>query len=302
MLVVNGEENMAWDHLLPLVIKIGVIGYVGFLLLLILRQGSMVYYPDTPSRELTATPDQIGLPYENVYLATDDQQKLHGWFIPARKERGTVLFFHGNAGNISHRLESVLIFNELHLSVFIFDYRGYGNSSGKPSELGTYRDARAALHYLTNSRHISANRLIYFGRSLGGAVAAQLAAEHPPKALILESTFTSAPDMASHLLPIFPMRWLIRFSYNTVDHIKTIHCPVLIVHSPEDEIIPYRFGRRLFETANEPKQFIIIHGGHNEGFMQSGQNYIKGLKHFLTTIESQSPVNPNNQENTSVKP
>lgn len=276
---------MAWDNLLSLTIKIAVIGYLGLVLLLVLRQGSMVYLPEMPTRELIATPDLASLAYESVYFATEDHQKLHGWFIPAPKPRGTVLFFHGNAGNISHRLDSIQIFNQLDLSVFIFDYRGYGNSSGKPGEPGTYQDARAALHYLADKHHLNANQLIYFGRSLGGAIAAQLAVDHPPKALILESTFTSAPDMASQLLPWLPLRWLTWFSYNTLARIKTIHCPVFIIHSPEDEIIPYKFGRRLYDAANEPKQFLSIRGGHNEGFIQSGQIYIKGLKHFLHSID-----------------
>lgn len=280
---------MVWDHLL-LVGKIAAIVYASVLLLVLLVQGSMVYYPEMPSRELAVTPDLIGLSFESVYFTTQDHEKLHGWSVPAPKERGTVLFFHGNAGNISHRLETIQILNDLHLSVFIFDYRGYGISSGKPSEQGTYADALAALQYVTRTLRLNPNQMIYFGRSLGGAIAAQLAAEHPPKALILESTFTSAPDMASHILPIFPLRWLTRFSYNTLSHIKSIHCPLLVIHSPDDEIIPFQFGRRLYESANEPKYFLTIHGSHNEGYLQSRQTYTKGLKHFLSTLDNSNPT------------
>jgi fermentation-respiration switch protein FrsA (DUF1100 family) len=280
---------MNWHHRLLWAGIVLLIGYGCLLLLVVLVQDNMVYFPDTPDREMTSTPGEVGLAYENVYFSTDDRQRLHAWYIPARKETGTVLFFHGNAGNISHRLESILILNQLNLSVFIFDYRGYGKSSGKPSEQGTYLDAQAAFHYLTAVRHIDISRLIYFGRSLGGAVAAQLAVIHPPKALILESTFTSAPDMARHIFPLFPARWLSRFSYNTAMTMRAIHCPVLIIHSPDDEIIPYKFARKLYKTANKPKQFLAIHGGHNDGFIQSGQIYTKGLKHFLATT-----LNPDN--------
>ena len=273
-----------------LVIKL-LLGLYGVLLLVIfLTQCSMVYYPNLPSREIVATPEQNGLTYENVELTTTDQQTINGWFIPAdlpsdrpvnTKEHRVLLFFHGNAGNISHRLDSIGIFLRLGLSVFIIDYRGYGKSSGKPSEQGTYLDADAALSYLVNERNIPMDNIIYFGRSLGGAVASHLAVKHPPKALILESTFTSAPDMAARLFPIFPMRWLTRFSYSNINNIKNIHCPVLIVHSSEDDIIPFELGRALFAAANEPKQFLEIHGDHNEGFIQSRQIYIAGLKRFL---------------------
>ncbi|WP_455211129.1 alpha/beta hydrolase [Kaarinaea lacus] len=276
---------MTWDQLL-LAGKLLFTIYLALLLILVLTQCSMVYYPNLPSRELTAHPGQIGLTYESVHFSTEDQQQLHGWYIAATNENDVLLFFHGNAGNISHRLDSIRIFHQLGLSVFIFDYRGYGKSTGKPSEQGTYQDAQAAFNYLVQERKVDSGKLIYFGRSLGGAVASHLAVIHPPKALILESTFTSAPDMASRLFPVFPMRWLTRFSYSNIDNIQSIHCPVLIVHSPEDEIIPYDLGRKLYETANPPKQLLQIHGGHNEGFIVSGKIYTEGLKDFLTTLTS----------------
>jgi pimeloyl-ACP methyl ester carboxylesterase len=276
---------MIWDHLL-LIGKILLAIYIALLLMLALTQCTMVYYPNLPSRDLVSSPKQIGLSYENVQFVTDDGEQLHGWYIPAREDSDVLLFFHGNAGNISHRLDSIDIFHRLELAVFIFDYRGYGNSSGKSSESGTYRDAEAAFRYLIKERKVNPGRLIYFGRSLGGAVASHLAVQHPPKALILESTFTSAPDMASRLFPIFPIRWLTRFSYSNIGNLKSIHCPVLIVHSPDDEIIPYDLGRKLYEAANQPKQFLQIHGGHNEGFMQSEKIYSQGLKEFLQTLKS----------------
>jgi fermentation-respiration switch protein FrsA (DUF1100 family) len=276
---------MAWDHLL-LAGKLLLTIYCTLMLILVLTQCSMVYYPNLPSRDLDTNPEHIGLTYENVQFVTEDQQQLHGWYIPARNDSDVLLFFHGNAGNISHRLDSIGIFHHLGLSVFIFDYRGYGNSTGKPSEQGTYRDANAAYEYLLKEQQVNPGQLIYFGRSLGGAVASHLAVDHPPKALILESTFTSAPDMASRLFPIFPMRWLTRFSYSTIDNLKAIHCPVLIVHSPDDEIIPYDLGRKLYDAAHQPKQFLQMRGGHNEGFILSGKDYTEGLIDFLKTLNS----------------
>ena len=276
---------MAWDYLM-LIGKLLLGIYCALLLIIVVRQFSMVYYPNLPSRELTTDPKDVGLAFENVQIATEDNQQLHGWYIPAQKNSDVLLFFHGNAGNISHRLDSIGIFHHLGLAVLIFDYRGYGNSSGKPSEKGTYRDAQAALDYLARERQIDSGRLIYFGRSLGGAVASHLAVKHPPKALILESTFTSAPDMASRLFPIFPLRWLTRFSYSNISNIKAIHCPVLIIHSPEDDIIPYDMGQNLYDSANAPKRFLQIRGGHNDGFIQSGEIYTQGLRNFLQTLNS----------------
>ncbi len=252
------------------------------LLLLFFFQPRLLYYPNLPSREITATPEDIGLSYEPVAIVTEDRIRLDGWFIPARDARGVLLFFHGNAGNISHRLDSLKIFNDLRLSVLIFDYRGYGRSDGRPSEQGTYRDAEAAWRYLTEQRHVLPHDIMLFGRSLGAAVAAYIASRHAPKVLILESAFTSVPDLAADLYPFLPARWLVRFRYNTEDYVRSINCPLLIVHSREDEIIPYTHGQRLFAAAREPKQFLEIRGGHNEGFLLSGQHYIKELDAFLT--------------------
>lgn len=257
--------------------------YGALLLLLFVFQPRLLYYPNLPTREITATPEDIGLSYEPVAIVTEDRIKLDGWFIPAQDARGVLLFLHGNAGNISHRLDSLKIFNDLRLSVFIFDYRGYGRSDGEPSEQGTYRDAEAAWRYLTEQWHVPPHDIVFFGRSLGAAVAAQLASRRAPKALILESAFTSVPDLAAEIYPFLPVRWLARFRYNTKEYLKSIDCPVLIVHGRDDEIIPYAHGKRLFAAAREPKRFLEIRGGHNEGFLLSGQHYVKGLDAFLTT-------------------
>jgi fermentation-respiration switch protein FrsA (DUF1100 family) len=247
-------------------------------------QDRLIYYPNLPSRAVTASPRDLGLEYEDVAITTSDNIRLHGWFVPAQKERGVLLFFHGNAGNISHRLDSIEIFHNLGLSILIIDYRGYGKSQGKVSEQGTYLDAEAAWQHLTRKRSIPAENIVIFGRSLGGSIAAYLAARQQPAALILESSFTSVPDMGAHLYPILPVRLLSRFSYDTQAALKSITCPLLVIHSPHDEIIPFVNGRTLFETANEPKSFLKIRGDHNEGFLASGPIYLKGLDNFITGI------------------
>ncbi len=200
-----------------------------------------------------------------------------------------MIFFHGNAGNISHRLDSLKIFNSLGLSTLIFDYRGFGRSEGKVSEEGTYRDAEAVWRYV-RERNVPSGKIILFGRSLGAAIAAHLATKHTPAGLILESAFTSVPDVAARAYWFIPARWLARFNYNTKAYLTSAKCPVLVIHSPDDDIIPFSNGRELFEAATEPKQFLKIHGGHNEGFLVSGQSYVDGLGGFLTAYLGQ-PLN-----------
>lgn len=254
--------------------------YGGFALLLYVFQPRLVFYPET-GREIIVTPGQIGLPYEDLHLKTADGISLHGWYIPAEQPRGTVLFLHGNAGNISHRLDSVQMFSRLGYSMLIFDYRGYGNSDGKPTEEGTYRDAEAAWRYLTEQRHIPSNRIVLFGESLGGAVAAWLAARHKPAALVIASGFTSVPDIAQQLYPYFPVRWLARIRYDTLANLRVVEAPVLIAHSPADEIIPFEHGRALFAAAKPPKQFIELAGGHNDGFIFMREAWVRVLGDFL---------------------
>jgi len=262
-----------------LIVIVGV--YVLFAVYLFAFQPRQVYFPD---RVLLTDPSSVGLDFENVSLKTEDGIKLSAWYIPSESARGVILFCHGNAGNISHRLESIQIFNRLGLDVLIFDYRGYGQSEGKPTEVGTYMDSEAAWQYLVEERQVSPSSIIVFGRSLGGAVAAWLSHRHTPGALILEATFTSAIDMAAKMYPYLPVRLLSRFNYNTADYLAEINCPVLIVHSPEDEIMPFSHGKQLFEIAKEPKEFLEITGTHNEGFLTSGELYENGLNAFLGSL------------------
>ncbi len=254
-------------------------GYIILAGLLFVFQSHYVYFPE---RVLLTDPGSLRLDFQNVSFETTDGVELSGWFIPSEGARGVILFCHGNAGNISHRLESIQIFHRLGLDVFIFDYRGYGQSRGKPTERGTYQDAQAAWRYLVEERQVNPSQVIVFGRSLGGAVASCLAQSHRPGALILESTFTSLPDIAATLYPYLPVRLLLRFEYNTAEYLGRVDCPVLIVHSGDDEIMPFSHGRRLFETAREPKKFLEISGTHNEGFITSGKHYEEGLNAFIS--------------------
>jgi fermentation-respiration switch protein FrsA (DUF1100 family) len=260
-----------------------VIVYGAVLLILFLVQPHIVFQPDIPTRKIIATPASINLDYESIKIRTEDGLTLNGWFIPAQNARGVLLFFHGNAGNISHRLDSIKIFHELRLSTLIFDYRGFGASEGKPSEEGTYCDAEAAWRYLTELRGIHEEKVVLFGRSLGGAIAAYTASRHNANALILESAFTSLPDIAAAIYWFFPARWLTRMKYDTRSALASISSPVLIIHSSEDGLVPYSHGKALFETAREPKQFLKLVGGHNGGFLLDRQRYLKGLDDFLGT-------------------
>ena len=257
--------------------------YGAFALYLFIMQPRLLYYPDMPGREPEATPAAVGLAYEDVALQTVDDIRLHAWFIPAENPRATVLFCHGNAGNISHRLDSIRLLHSLGLQVLIFDYRGYGKSEGRPSEKGTYRDVDAAWHYLREVRGLTEAGIIIFGRSLGAAVAADLASRTRPAAVILESAFTSVPDMAAEFYPWLPVRLLSRYRYDNLGKVARIARPLLLVHSRQDEIIPFAHGERLFGRAREPKQFLELTGGHNDAFLTSRKAYTHGLKSFLDT-------------------
>ncbi len=255
--------------------------YALLVIVLFVFQSRLVFFPNMPSRILGPGPESIGLDYKSVEFRTEDDVRLHGWFVPATVPRGVVLFFHGNAGNISHRLDSLRIFHDLGFSTLIFDYRGYGQSQGHVTERGTYLDAAAAWNYLTVEMGFDEADIVLFGRSLGAAVAAQLASIRNPSALIVESGFVSVPDLAARLYPWLPARYLARIQYPTGEFLKSASCPVLIVHSKDDEIIPYSQGEALFRTTPEPRQFLELSGSHNDGFIVSGRHYREGLDQFL---------------------
>jgi len=243
-------------------------------------QARLIYFPET-GRSDPATPSRHGIAYEDVWIATADGERLHAWYVPAAAARGTALLFHGNAGSIAQRIDWLPAFQHLRLNSLLVEYRGYGSSSGAPSEQGMYRDAEAALAYLRDARGAAARDVVVFGESLGGAVAVWLAQRTHPGALVVMSTFTSIPNLAAELYPVLPARLLARFDYDAVDGIGRVTCPVLVAHSPQDDIVPYAHGRRLFEAAPEPKQFLELSGGHNDGFIYMRREWVNHLGAFL---------------------
>ena len=252
--------------------------YLFFSIILFFFQDKFIFFPD---KYIYATPEDINLDYQDVYLTTEDNTKIHGWYIPHENSEFAMIFFHGNAGNISHRLETLEIMHQLGLTVLIIDYRGYGKSKGKISEEGLYLDGLAAWDYLCKLKDFDECKIILHGRSLGGGVATQLALEKNPAALILESAFTSIPEMGKDVYPIFPVKLLAKFQFNSKKKISEINCPKLLIHSKDDEIIPFKHGKELFKAAIEPKQFFELSGGHNEGFWINRKIYMETVRDFI---------------------
>lgn len=255
--------------------------YAVTLVLVYFLQDRLIYYP---FKNMDQTPATIGLAYERWSLVAEDGVVLSAWWIPATEERGVLLFCHGNAGNIGHRLYPAQALRRLGLSILLFDYRGYGQSGGSPSEKGTYLDAEAAWQCLVEKKKKQPGKIILFGESLGGAVAAELATRHVPGGLILQSTFTSIPELAARFYPFLPVRWLSKYKYATLDKVSAITCPKLFIHSREDEIVPFALAEALFKKATEPKQLLVIQGGHNDGFLQSEEICMQGIRSFLDGI------------------
>lgn len=255
--------------------------YGGISALLFFFQENLAYYPEL-GRAIQSTPRDHGLAYEALTLSTPDGERLDAWFVPKPQARGAVLVLHGNAGNMSHRMDTIAMFHRLGYSVLIFDYRGYGRSTGYPSEEGLYQDARAAWAHLVRERGLAPGRIVLFGESLGGAVAARLAAEARPGALVLSSVFTSAREFAADIYPWLPTRWLVRLNYDTRAALARVRCPVLVAHSPDDEIIPFKHGKKLFEAAPEPRAFLQLAGGHNDGFIFMREAWVQLLADFLS--------------------
>jgi fermentation-respiration switch protein FrsA (DUF1100 family) len=258
-----------------------IIGLLFLNVMMYFQQAGMIFYPVS---ELIQTPADWGMEYEDVTVDTEDGLKLHGWYIPHPQADNVLLFFHGNAGNISHRRESIEIFHRLGLDVYIIDYRGYGKSEGSPGEKGFYRDARAAWRFLTEAKGYTPDRIVIFGRSLGGAVAAKLASEVRARGLILESTFSSAKDFARVVFRILSRLVVIRYDFNTAGNLQQVDYPVLVLHSPDDEIMPFHLGRKVFQSANEPRHFVTMRGDHNNGFYLSQPVYEQELESWLKTL------------------
>jgi len=305
------------SSMLVSIVAVLFIAYLGLGLILYFMQSRFLY---RPMREISYTPAELGLDFEDVTFESADGLLLNGWYIPAplemrtSGERGeklasaaggavpvrpigslltgpapdsgfTVLFCHGNGGNMMHRLDSINVFYNLGLGCFIFDYRGYGASGGKPTEEGTYLDAMAAYKWLTEEKKIPPGNIIIFGRSLGASIAAQLAGRVEAAGLVIESAFTSYVDIGRRFYPYMPVRWFAKFSYSTIDYVREVACPVMVIHSRSDELIPFEFGLELYDAANEPKEFIEITGGHNDGFLVSGEVYKTGWTDWLKSLK-----------------
>ena len=256
-------------------------GYVLLVGLMFAFQDRLLFQPGS---RISRTPDALGMPYDTVRIDTGDGETLHGWWIPsasARPLRGTLLFFHGNAGTIAGRLENARQFHRMGLNVLLFDYRGYGKSTGTPSEDSLYRDAEAAWTWLADTRSVAPSDITIFARSMGGGPASWLAVRTDPRAVILESVFTSVPDVAAHHYPFVPVRWLARTRFDVLSRVPDLLAPLLVIHSRADRVVPFAHGRQLYEAAAEPKRFLEIDGGHNDGFWVSRQRYTRAIQEFL---------------------
>lgn len=237
-----------------------------------------------PSRAITAHPGTFGLKYEDLRLKASDGPTIHAWFIPNGPQSPALLVSHGNGGNMSHRMEKLMIFRKAGASVLMYDYRGYGQSSGSPTEEGTYRDGEAAYLWLTQVKGVPPERIVLYGESLGCGVAAELALRRKAAGLILESGFTSTVDMARVILPFLPVSWMVLFRYDSLAKIPRIRIPLLVMHSPTDDVVPFPMGRQLFEAALEPKTFFELKGDHNEGFLETGKPYEEAIHRFLGDV------------------
>jgi fermentation-respiration switch protein FrsA (DUF1100 family) len=229
------------------------LGCLGALLLAMFLESRLIFFP---------SPFPVGnwqpadLVVEDAWFESADQVRLHGWYVHHARARGALLFCHGNAGNITHRAEAVrLLHDRAALSVLVFDYRGYGRSQGRPSESGVLADAAAARTWLARRAGIAPTQVIVFGESIGGAVAVDLAANGGARALILENTFTSLPDVAQYHFPWLP-QWLLRTRLDSRSKIGRYHGPLLQSHGDPDTVVPFKFGKQLFDAANQPKQFL----------------------------------------------
>jgi len=290
-----GNKDFGWR--MARIIALLCVCLMGYVMLF---EGSFIYFPSKypAGRWEREEPQevregQIVARIEDVQLVAADGVRLHGWYCTPQVKRGdalesiaaqaTLLFLHGNAGNISHRFEIITALVNLPVNVFIIDYRGYGKSAGGPSEQGLYRDADAAWNYLTTARGTSASRIVIFGESLGGAVAIDLARRVEACGLIVQSSFTSIAEMAAEVLPFVP-RFIIRTKMDSLSKIGNVSSPKLFIHSQADEIIPYRMGRRLFEAASAPKLFYEVKGAsHNLTDIVGGAAYYEALRSFINS-------------------
>lgn len=250
----------------------------GFVLFVFFLESKSVFYP---AKDLAHSPDEAGLPFEDVTLSVG-KDRVHGWFIARPGHLKTVLFFHGNGGNNGDRLDKLFLFDKIGLNIFIVDYRGYGKSTGQPSEKGMYEEAQAAYRYLTETRKIRPETIIVYGESLGGAPAVDLASKQEIGGLILDSTFSSARDMAKHIYPFIP-GFLVRTKLDSLSKIRQVRAPKLFFHSRADRTVPYELAQKLYREADGQKKFVDIQGGHNDGHVYSQAILLEEITTFVKT-------------------
>ncbi len=264
--------TMLYRILTYILVGIGVIyAYIKYME----RRG--IFYP---VKQVEFTPKLIDSTFDDIYIKTQDNITLNGWFIPCNNSKYTIFFLHGNAGNIGHRLEKIKMLREAGLNIFIIDYRGYGRSGGSPFEEGLYYDAKAAYEYLLYTRKISPNKIILYGESLGAAVAIDLAAKSEIKAIILEGAFSCGKDMGREIFPFLPV-FFFKDTYNSVKKIKTVKAAKLFLHSKEDEIVPFALSKKLFDSSPGEKFFIELNGSHNDAFLYSKNEYLSAISEFI---------------------
>lgn len=238
-----------------------------------------------PIRGFVASPAEHGFAHEEVNFRAEDGVNLHGWWLPVAGATHTVLFLHGNAGNVSYWIDVATVFREVGWNTLLIDYRGYGRSEGEPTEFGTYMDARGALMHLTVERLIPSSSIIVIGRSLGGGVATWLCDHHPCAALVLESTFTSIADVVRTSFPIPGIGRFVRLGYESLSRMSRLKVPLLVVHGRQDELIPFEQGRGLYEAAAGPKRFVELRGGHNDATVIDRDTYVRALREFKESLQ-----------------
>lgn len=276
------KRETSWRTIILRVVSIGVGGYLFIVLVMMFYEEQLIFFPN---RYPVGDWKPAGLTFEDAHFQSADGTKLHGWFLPHETPKAVVLFAPGNAGNVTIWADVIkLLCEERNVSVMIFDYRGYGRSQGSPSETGILADARAARAWLAKRAAVAEKEIVLLGRSLGGSVMVDLASKDGARGLILESTFTSIPDVAAVHYPWLPVRLMMRTRLDSLSKIGDYHGPLLQSHGDRDEIIPYEMGRRLFEAANEPKTFVTLRGGgHND---PQTPEFYQALDRFLGELPS----------------
>ena len=272
--------TLKWFHIVGIVLAFGVLAVVFYPRI----ENFFVFFPQ---KELELQPKDLGLEAQEVLVEVEAGVRVHGWYFPPPDAEAPVLLFcHGNAGNISHRLDNVRHLVRHGLGVMLFDYRGYGRSTGSPSEQGIYRDGRAVYEHLAGEKGIPPERIVLFGRSLGAAVAVEAALHHPVRCVILESAFTSTKGMAREMGPFALFSFLAPAHYDNLDKVPRIDAPLLFIHGREDEIVPFHMGEALYRAATEPKRFLPLdRAGHNDTYVVGGEPYFRALAGFARDPE-----------------